>query len=300
MGDTAMHQEPSGIRLDRIVFVLDRPQDIGNVGAVVRLMGNFGLSRLRLVEPCAFDPDRILTIARRGQRVLAATERFGSLDAALADCGLVLGSTRRSRSIQRALLTPRQAAPLLLAAAGARTAHEEASSMLPADLQGGPSGPEGGNEPAPFAAVLFGPEDFGLANAAIDRCQAIVQIPAAPDDASLNLAQAALVVAYEIFLQAGRAEQADAPPTDAFAAAIGDATGLASGAALEEMHAALADLLRSLHPDGIEGRTNAALERLRSLFARAVPRSDEARLLSQILGHAARVVRAAGQDRDRA
>jgi len=184
--------------------------------------------------------------------------------------------------------------------------------------QGRPPAPDAAQRDEPLAAVLFGPEDFGLANAALDRCHAIVQIPTAPGDASLNLAQAALVVAYELFLQSGRAEPGD-PRVDAFAAALGvvaapasaaaadapdgdalahsrQGAGPASGAALEEMYAALADLLRALHPDGIEGRTNAALERLRSLFARAVPRSDEVRLLSQILAHAAR---AAGPAADR-
>lgn len=282
---------PFDDRLGRIVFVLDRPRDIGNVGAVVRLMGNFGLSRLRLIEPCAFDPERILTIARRGRRVLEMTERFASLDAALADCGLVFGATRRSRSIQRVLLTPRQAAPLLLAAAGAPPALEDAPAREPEQAESRRPAQEAAHVPSPLPAVLFGPEDFGLANAAIDRCHAIVQIPAVPEDASLNLAQSALVIAYELFLQSGRAESGDASPAHAFAAAIGDAAGLASGAALEELYGALADLLRALHPDGIEGRTSASLERLRSLFARAAPRSDEARLLSQILAHAARVAR---------
>ena len=63
------------LMLDRVVFVLDRPKELANVGAVVRLMGNFGLSRLRLVEPAAFDEDRVLRYASRGEFVAARVER---------------------------------------------------------------------------------------------------------------------------------------------------------------------------------------------------------------------------------
>ena len=103
--------------LDGIVFILDRPQDVVNVGAVVRVLGNFGLPYLRLIEPAAFDPERILTIARRGHDVLAATRRFDSLEEALQDVAFVLGTTSRERAQARPLLTPRQAAPVLLAVA---------------------------------------------------------------------------------------------------------------------------------------------------------------------------------------
>ena len=51
--------------LDGVVLVLDRPRDVTNVGGVVRAMGNFGLTRLRLVEPAAYDPERVLAMAHR-------------------------------------------------------------------------------------------------------------------------------------------------------------------------------------------------------------------------------------------
>ncbi|HVA91473.1 MAG TPA: TrmH family RNA methyltransferase, partial [Chloroflexota bacterium] len=65
--------------LSGIVFVLDRPRDPLNVGAVVRLMGNFGLPRLRLVEPAALEPAQVLRLARRGQAVLEGITRYPSL-----------------------------------------------------------------------------------------------------------------------------------------------------------------------------------------------------------------------------
>src|SRR5262249_8562186 len=153
----------------------------------------------------AFDPERILTVARRGQAVLDATERYHTLADALADCAFVLGTTSRARALQRPVLTPQQAAPALLAGALAGRQPEGAGLSSPA-----------------HAAVLFGPENFGLSNAALDHCHAIVRIPTVPDDASLNLAQAALVVAYELFLAAD-ALASDAQASGAGSVRAGDA-----------------------------------------------------------------------------
>src|SRR5581483_5389265 len=103
--------------LDSVVLVLDRPRDVANVGGVVRVMCNFGLSRLRLVEPAAYDEERILAAAHRGAPVLARLERHPTLASALADCGFVLGTTARPRQVRHERITPRQAAPALLQAA---------------------------------------------------------------------------------------------------------------------------------------------------------------------------------------
>ena len=339
-----------------IVFILDRPQDVVNVGAVVRVLGNFGLLHLRLIEPAAFDPERILTIARRGHDVLAATRRFASLEEALQDVAFVLGTTSRERAQARPLLTPRQAAPVLLAVAAMggvpveRTSPSTAASASGTDsASSGPhaldsgtpteihaagalqasgqtdrSGPaherdsstdpaqQGGIQAGPrLAAVLFGPENFGLSNAALDRCHAILRIPTVPHDASLNLGQAALLVAYELFLAANDAAQELAAPwrgrdvdasqgsaregastahtaTDAMGMAGLPPEGLAVGAELEAMFAALERLLRALHPHGIPGRTAAAMGRLRALFLRAAPGTTDATLLTQVFEHAAR------------
>src|SRR5689334_13069609 len=114
---------PQGIPpvLNGVVVVLDRPRDVANVGGVVRAMGNFGLSRLRLVEPAAYDPERILAAAHRAGPILERLERHPTLDDALADCGFVLGTTARPRAVLHERLTPRQAAPALLQAAAENT-----------------------------------------------------------------------------------------------------------------------------------------------------------------------------------
>src|SRR6476620_5674884 len=87
--------------LENIVVVLYQPQDVVNVGAVIRVMSNFGLKRLRLVEPAAFDAYRIEGIAHHTQPIIEAVEFFPDLAAALADCGFVLGTTARKRGTRR-------------------------------------------------------------------------------------------------------------------------------------------------------------------------------------------------------
>ncbi|HVA92214.1 MAG TPA: TrmH family RNA methyltransferase [Chloroflexota bacterium] len=238
--------------LPGIVLVLDRPRDPLNVGAVVRLMGNFGLPCLRLVEPAAFDPAQVLRLARRGQAVLDGIRRYPSLPDALADCGYVIGTTRRVRAIARPVLTPEEAAPVLLAARD----------------EGRP------------AAVIFGPEDFGLDNAALDRCHALLTIPAVPEDASLNLAQAALLVAYEL---RRAALQVNPVGTEARA----PSERIAQGADLEAMFSGLHAMLEAMHPVQIPGRTDHAMARLRALLMRAQPSEADARLLAGIFQHVA-------------
>ncbi len=237
--------------LSGIVLVLDRPRDPVNVGAVVRLMGNFGLPRLRLVEPAAFDPGQVLRLARRGQAVLDAIERYPTLSEALADCGYVVGATRRTRAVARPVLTPSEAAPQLLAS---------------------------GNQKRP-AAILFGPEDFGLDNAALDRCHALLTIPAIPEDASLNLAQAALLVAYELRLASLKRDDTVREETATDPGA--------PGADLEDMFSGLRAMLDAMHPVQIPGRTAQTMSRLRALLLRARPTEAEARLLTGIFQHVA-------------
>ena len=251
--------------LDRVVFVLDRPRDPANVGAVVRLLGNFGLSRLRLVEPAAFDEERVLRYARRGEAVAARVERFPTLELALVDCILVLGTTRRERSLERPVLAPRQVPAALL-------------SVLE------PVGMACTSDAAPVA-VLFGPEDFGLSNSALDRCNAIVTVPTAPGDASLNLAQAAVIVAYEIFAALGGEPAGSSLPLEPMEQA---GHHIASAAELEAMYEAIHHVLSALYDPPIEGRTKVTMSRLRALFLRAMPRGDEVRLLTTIFEHAAR------------
>jgi len=272
--------------LDGIVLVLDRPRDAMNVGGVVRAMGNFGLGRLRLVEPAAYDVDRIRSMAHRGGPVLDRIERYPSLEAALADCGYVLGTSARARAVRHERLSPRQAALALLRAA----ALGGAAPDVPSESALSPVSPV-----VPPVAVLFGPEDRGLSNEALGRCNAVITIPTAPDDSSLNLAQSALLIAYEVWLAAIGDATPDArrgrvPDVAAAVEATGAAARepLASGHARDEMFAALEEVLWGMHPNNDAGRVAHTLARLRAVLLRAAPRTEETRMLTRFFIHIAR------------
>ncbi|MBY6276484.1 RNA methyltransferase [Symbiobacterium thermophilum] len=255
-----MPMQPSP--LDRVALVLYQPQDVVNVAAIIRVMSNFGLSDLRLVEPAAFDPHRIAGIAHHTEPLIARTRRFPTLEAALADCGLTLGTTGRPRETERQVLPPRAAAPMIL---------DQARTQR--------------------VAILFGPERDGLPNAALDLCHGVITIPTHPFNRSLNLAQAALVIAYELWMAWTQPNDGPAhrPPA---AAAPPDATeSLATGAEREALFAAVDELLSALYPGGSPGRRSSAAARLRALLLRAQPRPEEARALTNLLRHAARTGR---------
>ena len=175
-----------------IVVVLHEPQELVNVAHVVRAMKNFGLTDLRLVAPKEFDAYRIEGIAHRSADVLARVAHFDDLDAALADCVHVAGFSARERTAKRAAQRPRDAVAEVLA--------READGTV---------------------ALLFGREDKGLSNAALDRCQRIVTIPSGPAYPSLNLGHAVAIALYELALGRGaggrpfKPPRRDAPPATA-------------------------------------------------------------------------------------
>lgn len=158
-----------------IVVVLHEPQDLVNIAHVVRGMKNFGLRDLRLVNPREYEAYRVEGIAHQTQDVLARVRTFPTLAAALADCVHVVGFTARGRTAKRNAQRPRQAAAEVTALA------------------------EGEGE----IALLFGREDKGLANEALDRCHRVVTIPSDPVYPSLNLAHAVVLMLYELALARG-------------------------------------------------------------------------------------------------
>ena len=162
--------------LDRVVVVLWETQDLVNIAGTIRAMKNFRLSRLRLVTPAEWDPWRIEGIAHDTDDIVRATEIFDALEQAIADCSFVVAMTARGRRAKRAMGRPREIAAEVVERALAE-----------------PAGPIG---------LLFGREDFGLPNRALDLCHRSVTIPTSPTHPSLNLAQAVLVTAYELWMAA--------------------------------------------------------------------------------------------------
>jgi tRNA C32,U32 (ribose-2'-O)-methylase TrmJ len=103
--------------LRRVAVVLNEPQDPVNIGSVVRAMKNMGLSKLRLVQPADFDTFRIQGVAHTGIEVVESAELFGSLDQAVSDARLVIGTSARGRRARRNYRRPREAAFEILEAA---------------------------------------------------------------------------------------------------------------------------------------------------------------------------------------
>lgn len=171
--------------LDRVAIVLVEPQDPVNIGAVVRAMKNMGLRDLRLVRPAEYDPHRLEGIAHKSRDLIEAIRTFESFDVAVTDCVRVVGFTARRRAAKWRIVAPRQAAAELLEAAA--------------------DGP---------VALVFGREDSGLPNEVLDRVHSAVVIPTT-GHASMNLAQAVLIGAYELHIAAGDATRVLPPPRKA-------------------------------------------------------------------------------------
>ena len=153
------------------VLVLVEPQDLVNIASAVRVAKNFGLTDVRLVNPREYDAWRIEGIAHNTGDLLARLRITATLDEALADTVFAVALSARERRAKRSLLRPRAAAQALVERAG--------------------DGP---------VAFVAGREDKGLTNDELDRCQAMVTIPSAPEYRSLNLAQAVCVMCYETML----------------------------------------------------------------------------------------------------
>lgn len=185
-GDAA--ESAARAALEGIVVVLWQTQDYVNIAGTVRAMKNFGLSRLRLIQPVKYDPHRIEGIAHGTEDVVQRIETHDSLLSALGDCSYVVGMTARSRRAKRAVGRPRSLAPELLSRG--------------AEAVAGEVGP---------VALLYGREDHGLSNEALDMCHRTCIIPTS-QHASLNLAQAVLVMAYELWMEAEGGDQAFRPP----------------------------------------------------------------------------------------
>ena len=154
------------------IVVLVEPQLGENIGAAARAMANFGLSRLRLVKPLQGWPnERAKVMAAGADRVLDGATLFDSLNDAIADCSFVLATTARNHD---------QAKPVI-------SADTAAAEMVPRVAAG------------ESVAIVFGRERIGLENHEVALADRIVTLPVNPAFASLNLAQAVVVVAYEWF-----------------------------------------------------------------------------------------------------
>ena len=150
----------------------------GNIGAVARAMKNMGLERLKLVAPRERITEECRMMAGKAIDLVDSAEDYSSLDDAVARDHLIVGTTSlRKRERNQSIYTPREIAPLI---------REQAGSQR--------------------VALVFGPERRGLSDNQLARCQYLVSVPSNPDYSVLNLAQAVMVLAYEIFISTQGAE----------------------------------------------------------------------------------------------
>ena len=160
------------------IVVLVEPQLGENIGTAARAMANFGLTRLRLVRPRDAWPNVHARRAASGaDAVIDGAVLYDTLEAALADCSFVLATTARAHDQAKPVIAPAEAA----------------LEMTPRLAAG------------ETVAVVFGRERWGLLNDEVGLADRIITFPVNPAFASLNLAQAVLIVAYEWFKAAGGA-----------------------------------------------------------------------------------------------
>mgnify|MGYP003117215706 CR=1 FL=1 len=168
--------------LNNVRVVLVNTSHPGNIGGAARAMKNMGLTQLVLVDPERFpDPDAV-SRASGADDVLANARIVATLEEAIADCSLVLGTSARDRRIPWPVLDPRESADKVL---------DQLEQVADAQI-----------------ALVFGREDSGLTTDELQRCQYHVHIPSMPDFSSLNLAAAVQVLVYELRMQSLQREGA--------------------------------------------------------------------------------------------
>lgn len=155
--------------LENIRIVLVNTSHTGNIGSTARAMKTMGLSQLVLVEPVSPPDGKSSALAAGAGDVLANAKTVSTLEEAVSDCGLVVGTSARSRTHSWPMLDPRDC--------GVKLIQEVAKYPV---------------------ALVFGRENNGLTNEELQQCHFHVCIPANPEYSSLNLAAAVQTLCYEI------------------------------------------------------------------------------------------------------
>jgi TrmH family RNA methyltransferase len=230
----------------RIAVVLVHPREPGNVGSTARAMANMGLGELILVEPAAEINPVATAFAVGARHLLESARRVPDLATALAPFRRVVGTTSiRDRRWAVPLLTPRE---------------------LPAHLAEDPPGTP--------TALVFGPEVGGLTNDDLALASVLVTIPCSPVQPTLNLSQAVLILAYELF-------QAQGQPPPLPRGTVGSPEPPAATAEIDGLFAQMEAVLRGVGFARDESFAGV-LRDLRRLTARAAPTSRDIAILRGI------------------
>lgn len=231
--------------LDNVKVVLVGTSHSGNIGSAARAMKVMGLKHMVLVDPqCEVDAQAIALAA--GASDIALNARVvENLEQAVEDCGLVVGTSARSRTLEWPMLDPREC--------GEKFAQEGLHHKV---------------------AIVFGRERTGLTNEELQKCHYHVAIPANPEYSSLNLAMAVQTLCYEIRVAYLNQEQAQfAPPQE---------VEYARHHQLEMFYGHLEKVLVETQFIS-EDKPGQVMNKLRRLFSRARPEEQELNILRGIL-----------------
>lgn len=240
------------------IVVLSHPQLGENIGMAARAMANFGLSEMRLINPREEWPnEKALTTASGANWIVEGAGVFAELQGAVADVNYVYATTARPREMVKEVITPEQAG------------HDMRARMARGEK----------------VALLFGRERFGLSNDEISLSDVIVTAPVNPAFASLNMAQAVLLMGYEWYREQATSLGQSTPE---LAALVGPGLQTADSrlATKEEVHGFLEHLERELDDSGFfktAEKKPGMMRNIRNIFARRDLTEQEVRSLRGII-----------------
>ncbi|MEQ3652336.1 MAG: tRNA (cytosine(32)/uridine(32)-2'-O)-methyltransferase TrmJ [Glaciecola sp.] len=231
--------------LSDIRIVLVNTSHSGNIGSAARAMKTMGLSSLYLVDPVSPPDGKSSALAAGAGDVLANATTVKTLEEAVSDCGLVVGTSARSRTLPWPMLTPRECGEKLVV-------ESEKYSV----------------------ALVFGRENNGLSNEELQQCHFHVCIPANPDYSSLNIAAAVQTLCYEIRVNHLDIEAAKFPPSEE--------ADYPRNEDLERFYTHLEATLKETQFI-VANHPGIVMTKLRRLFNRARPEKQELNILRGIL-----------------
>ena len=225
--------------LENVVIILAGTKHPGNIGSAARALFNMGLHRLVLAAPQCAVNEESYRLAKAGKGILEAATICPSLESALQGITLLIGTTAKSGGYRTQAYSPRTLAPRILDHAAQGT-----------------------------VGILFGPEDKGLVDEDLKLCQLLIRIPTHRRASSINLAQAVMLVAYELLLGSLKHEPSRVPKL----------------ASLEQVEAMYTQLEKALLDIGFLQPQNAKhmMFTLRQMLGRAGLESSDIRVLRGI------------------
>lgn len=231
--------------LNNVKVVLVGTSHSGNIGSAARAMKVMGLTNMVLVDPQCEVDDQAIALAAGASDIALNAQVYATLEEAVSDCPLVVGSSARSRTLDWPMLEPREC--------GEKCALEGRSANV---------------------AIVFGRERTGLTNDELQTCHYHVCIPANPEYSSLNLAMAVQTISYEIRVAHLEQEKLGYPEAEV--------AEYPRHKELEMLYQHLEKVMIDTQFIS-EDQPNKVVNKLRRLFSRARPEQQEINILRGIL-----------------